>query len=241
MKIFCLHRIKMCLHVLLVELLKIRKVHKNMLTPTESYFKGEEHILILLMSYITFRDCYLLFPCLAKGKQVQSASQSFCKYQRCVFATVDIKGRLFQCFAALGVRGRRTWKALLRVSLKGAVAYLMVALLWPQGILLIKHLKWSFSLWEKGNTVLSQLHVLTALWHSVANDSGAFSVSSMSAHLSVRQELLRWNDAVVGGFTKWDTELWIMLPMYSDASRSGFVSAQVQTLQRCLPETFEYI
>lgn len=85
---------------------------------TERHFKGVWNTLWSCLWFILKIVIYCS-PAWQKKKQVQSASQSFYKYQRCVFATVDMKGHLFQCFAALCVRGRRAWKVLLRASLKG--------------------------------------------------------------------------------------------------------------------------
>lgn len=59
-----------------------------------------EYILILFM-YLYYIKDYLPSLLLWQEKKDQSASQSFYKYQGCVFATVDMKAHLFQCFGAV--------------------------------------------------------------------------------------------------------------------------------------------
>lgn len=88
----------------------------------------------------------MLFTVLAvlpkKKKNSQSASQSFYKYQGCVFATVDMKGHLFQCFDAVGIHGRGAFKVASEVSLKPHGARTLgtcpvVVPPWPQRPLLV--------------------------------------------------------------------------------------------------------
>lgn len=96
--------------------------------------------------YIFILHKRLLFTVLGafakKKKKAQSASQSFYKYQGCVFATVDMKGHLFQCFDAVGIHGRGAFKVASEVSLKPHGARTLgtcpvVVPPWPQRPLLV--------------------------------------------------------------------------------------------------------
>lgn len=98
----------------------MRKLGKTTLVVdlTEGYFKGVSDTFWSCL-YIYIKDCYLLFLLLLGGeKKAQSASLSFYKYQGYVFATVDMKGRLFQCFDAVWVHGRGAFKVASEVALK---------------------------------------------------------------------------------------------------------------------------
>lgn len=89
------------------KVLKIRKMGENTGWPiTKRHFKGVEHLQSCV--YIYIKDLFTVPPPLMKekNKNVQSASQVFYKCERCVFATTNVKGCLFQRCDTVCVLGR---------------------------------------------------------------------------------------------------------------------------------------